>query len=103
MAFSSLANNSQSLIYRLGGEKYARFVHIYLNWKRVVGDLLASRSHPLKLEKDVLFVAVQNNTWMQELVILKPDIMSKYKNIFEEELAEIVFLIGNKPKKCKKR
>ncbi len=68
-----------------------------------MGDLLASRSHPLKLEKDVLFVAVQNNTWMQELVILKPDIMSKYKNIFEEELAEIVFLIGNKPKKCKKR
>jgi hypothetical protein len=103
MPFSSVFNVSQSLIYRLGGEKYERFIHIFLNWKRVVGDLLASRSYPLKLENNVLFVAVQNNTWMQELVLLKPDIMSKYKNIFQEELAEIVFLIGQKSKKCKKR
>jgi len=102
MVLTSVSSNAESLIYRLGGEKYQRFIHIYFAWKRVVGDLLASRSHPVKLELNVLFVMVQNNTWMQELVLLKQDILSKYKNIFGEELAEIVFLLSSPKRKCKK-
>lgn len=102
MSFSKLSGCSENLVYRLAGEKYQRFVHVYFCWKKVVGELLASRSYPIKFEQNTLFVAVQNNTWMQELLLLKSDILSKYKNIFQEEIAELVFVISSPKRKCKK-
>lgn len=103
MAFHEISRQTEHLIYRLGGEKYQRFIHISLKWKRVVGELLADRSHPIKLEHNVLYVAVQNNTWMQELLLLKKDILSKYKNLYQEEIAEMIFLISSPKRKCIKR
>lgn len=103
MSFDSFGKASEQVLYRLGGEKYQRFIHVFLCWKKVVGELLASRSHPQKLEHNTLFIAVQNNTWMQELLLLKSDILSKYKNIFEEEIAELVFVISIPKRKCIKR
>ena len=103
MALRSVSQCSANLIYSLGGEKYQRFIHVFLCWKGVVGDLLASRSHPFKIELGVLFVAVQNNTWMQELSLLKNDIKAKYKTMFQEEIAEIVFVISSPKRKCSAR
>ncbi|HQB97937.1 MAG: DUF721 domain-containing protein [Candidatus Cloacimonadaceae bacterium] len=100
MAFILADNCFQNLIYRLAGEKYSRFVSVCLSWKRIVGELLAERSYPLKLENKVLFVGVQNSTWMQELVLLKQDILAKYRQ-YGEELDDIIFII-NSPKKRKK-
>jgi len=103
MAFSSISRFSENLIYRLGGDKYRTFIHIYLSWSKIVGEILASQSHPVKVENGVLFVAVQNNTWMQELILIKDDIIAKYKFVYEEEIAEIVFLISSPKRKCKRR
>ncbi|PKN73065.1 MAG: DUF721 domain-containing protein [Candidatus Cloacimonetes bacterium HGW-Cloacimonetes-3] len=103
MAFNSIIELSHDLVYRLGGDKYQGFIHVYLCWKRVVGDLLSSRSHPIKLENHILYVGVQNNTWMQELLLLKQDIISKYKTLHQEEIAEIIFLISSPKRKCTKR
>jgi len=103
MAFVSITKQSENLLYRLGGERYQRFIHIYLVWKNVVGELLSSRSYPMKMEGDVVYVAVQNNTWMQELILLKKDILKKYKSLYQEEIAELVFLISSPKRKCKKR
>jgi len=103
MAFVPITKQSENLLYRLGGERYQRFIHIYLVWKNVVGELLSSRSYPMKMEGDVVYVAVQNNTWMQELILLKKDIFKKYKSRYQEEIAELVFLISSPKRKCKKR
>jgi hypothetical protein len=103
MAFSSISRFSENLIYRLGGDKYRSFIHIYLSWSKVVGEILSAKSHPVKVENGVLYVAVQNNTWMQELILLKDDIIAKYKSVYEEEIAEIVFLISSPKRKCKRR
>jgi len=103
MAFVPITKQSENLLYRLGGERYQRFIHIYLVWKNVVCELLSSRSYPMKMEGDVVYVAVQNNTWMQELILLKKDILKKYKSLYQEEIAELVFLISSPKRKCKKR
>jgi len=103
MSFSSLSELSTSLLYRLGGEKYRSFIHIFLAWQKVVGEILAERSHPSKLENGVLFVTVQNNTWMQELLLRKQEIISRYKILYKEEIADIIFLIGSPKRKCKRR
>ncbi len=103
MSINQISGITTELLYRLGGDRYKRFIHVYLCWKRVVGDLLSSRSHPIKLENNVLYIAVQNNTWMQELILLKQDIINKYKTIHQEEIAEIVFLISSPKRSCIKR
>lgn len=103
MAFNPLSNQSTGLIYRLGGDQYRDFIHIFLCWKKVVGDLLASHSHPIRYQHKMLYVAVENNTWMQELVLLKQDILRNYKQNFQEEIAEMVFLISSPKRKCTKR
>ncbi len=103
MSTNLISGFTTDLLYRLGGDKYRRFIHVYLCWKRVVGDLLSSRSHPIKLENNVLYVAVHNNTWMQELILLKQDILDKYKTLYQEEIAEIVFLISSPKRSCIKR
>lgn len=101
MALESINAKFLQVIYRLGGDKHQRFIHIYLNWKRIVGDLLSERSNPIKLERDTLFVGVENSTWMQELILLKPKIMLQYRNTMGEELQDIIFIIKSKRKKKK--
>lgn len=101
MALKSIDQNLKELISRIGGERYHRFINIFMAWKSVVGELLAERSHPLRLDKNTLFVGVENSAWMQELILLKPDIIHKYKQKHEEELSDIVFLITSARRKKK--
>lgn len=94
-------NQFQDLIYRLGGDRYQRFIRVYLAWKRLVGELLAERSNPVKLENNILFVGVQNSAWMQELILLKADIIKNYKSQFGEDLQDIIFTIRTGRKRRK--
>lgn len=100
MAFVLVDNRFHQVLYRLAGEKYSRFVRLSLSWKRIVGELLAERSQPLRLENQVLFVGVQNSSWMQELILLKADILSKYAQS-GEDLSDIVFIIKSSGRRKK--
>jgi predicted nucleic acid-binding Zn ribbon protein len=99
MALSGLSTNLRRVLYKIGGEKHERFISLYLAWKSVVGELLAERSHPIKIEQNTLFVGVENSAWMQELVLLKPKILQKYKNAYHEELQDMVLIIKSKGKR----
>jgi predicted nucleic acid-binding Zn ribbon protein len=99
MAFKPIDNGFSRVIFRLGGDKYHDFIRIYLAWRGIVGDLLAERSHPVKLVKKVLYVGVENSTWMQELILLKAEILKKCRLTLNNELDEIVFIIKSKRKK----
>lgn len=101
MAFKPVDNGFSRVIYRLGGDKYHDFIRIFLAWRGIVGDLLSERSHPVKLAKRVLFVGVENSTWMQELILLKPEILKKCQIVLNNELDDIVFIIKSKRKKTK--
>ncbi|MCD8479959.1 MAG: DUF721 domain-containing protein [Candidatus Cloacimonetes bacterium] len=101
MAFTSLDSRLRQVVFKLGGEKHQRFISLYLAWKGVVGELLAERSHPIRIDHNTLFVGVENSAWMQELILLKPKIMKQYKALFHEELQDMVFIIKSKGKKKK--
>ncbi len=101
MALNPLDSSFTRVIYHLGGEKHQRFIHLYLCWKAVVGELLAERSHPVKLDKNTLFVRVENNAWMQELILLKTKILKKYHAVYHEDLQDIIFIIKSKRKRKK--
>jgi predicted nucleic acid-binding Zn ribbon protein len=98
MALSGLNTNLRRC-YTSRRREHERFISLYLAWKSVVGELLAERSHPIKIEQNTLFVGVENSAWMQELVLLKPKILQKYKNAYHEELQDMVLIIKSKGKR----
>lgn len=78
---------------RLGGDKYAAFIRLYLDYKDVVGDLLAQKSHPYRYKDEVLFVAVENNSWLQELVLKKHELIARYQAVSHIKPKDILFFI----------
>ncbi len=82
----------RGLILRIGGEKFQPFIELYLAWKPLVGDLLAAKSHPFRFQKSILYIAVENNSWLQELVLRKADILSKCRSRIPD-LRDIIFFI----------
>lgn len=93
MAWKKLNNLVTRTLLQMAGEKYKEFIRVYQFWHPVVGDLLSEKSHPIKYENHVLYVAVSNNTWMQELILLKKSIIAKYRIEHRIEIQQIVFLI----------
>ena len=93
MAFTSLSNIKKEVITKIAGDKYKSFVNLYQNWKEIVGPLLAARSHPFHLKDSILYVAVENNSWLQELVLRKPYILKQLNDKTGEEIKDIIFLI----------
>ncbi len=96
MPWSSVGNYCRDLVLKIAGEKYYFLALIALNWKNIVGELLAERSAPEKYEHHVLFVKVTNSTWMQELILIKPMILSRLNENKNLQVNEIVFIMGSK-------
>jgi hypothetical protein len=96
MPWSSFGNWCRDFVLRLAGEKYHFLALIALSWREIVGDLLAERSMPEKYEHHVLFVKVSNATWMQELVLIKPQIINKMNKLLDLQVNEIIYLTGSK-------
>ena len=49
----------------------------WLIWDKLVGEQIAARARPLKLRKGVLEVQVDHPVWMQQLQMMKPQILEK--------------------------
>ncbi|MCB5245955.1 MAG: DUF721 domain-containing protein [Candidatus Cloacimonadaceae bacterium] len=93
MAFTSLSNIKKEIINKIAGDKYKSFVNLYQGWKEIVGPLLAAKSHPFHLKDSILYVAVENNSWLQELILRKADIIKQLNYNTGEEIKDIIFLI----------
>ncbi|MCK4503109.1 MAG: DUF721 domain-containing protein [Desulfuromonadales bacterium] len=67
----------QQLLGKPGiGEQISRH-QAWLVWDQLVGEQIAAHARPLKLRKGVLEVQVDHPVWMQQLQMLKPQIMEK--------------------------
>jgi len=93
MAFNNISKIGHRLALNLGGDKYRPFIKLYLGWRAVVGDLLAQRSHPYRYKDGILYVAVQNNSWLQELVLRKQEIIAKCALECDETPKDLLFFI----------
>lgn len=91
----------RKLVYEIAGDEYHDFVTLAFGWKKIVGNILAQKAEIHKLEKQVLFVSVSNNVWMQELILRKYQIMEDIKLMLHIHLRDIVFFIEDDQKKGK--
>ena len=93
MSFTLAGNSIGDIVLRIAGEKYHTLALIALSWRDVVGSLLSERSTPAKYEFNTLFVRVFNSSWLQELIIIKQDILERLQKK-DIPVQEIVFLAG---------
>ncbi len=64
-------------------------------WKSVVGDAIARLTKPQHIRAMVLWVAVTNSTWMQQLEFMKRQIVERLnEHIGEKVISDIRFRIG---------
>ncbi len=65
---------------------------VLLNWAKVVGDRIASYANPLRVRDSILFVRVENASWRNELVFLKPKILTELnQSVKANVIKDIVF------------
>lgn len=96
MPWVNVGSFYRNLVLKIAGEKYRFLVLIALNWQDIVGELLAEQSTPEKYEHHILFVKVRNPIWMQELILIKQQIVERMNKMLDLQVNDIIFLTGSK-------
>jgi hypothetical protein len=65
---------------------------IWERWDDLAGPELAPRSHPMKVRKGLLTVAVAGPVWMHKFSYDKPVILKKINSILTQEPIEDIYL-----------
>lgn len=81
------------LVQRLDYKERLREHEVWNVWREVVGDLLASKAEPARIEAGKLFVKVSNSTWMQELQYLKDDVRRRLNERLGAPLVRDIHLV----------
>ena len=67
-------------------------------WQKAVGPQISVQTRPDRLKRNTLFVKVSSSVWMQQLHIIKQEIIEKINQLLEKELIKnIHFSIGDIP------
>lgn len=72
----------------------------WLVWDKVVGEQIARHARPLRIREKILEVQVDNPVWMQQLQMLKPQILKKiHTQLPNCDIEEIYLRRGNPQKR----
>jgi hypothetical protein len=92
-----------NLVERLEFRERLREHAVWNVLAEVVGDLLASKTEPARIEAGKLFVRVANSTWMQELQFLKDEIRGRLNHRLGAAVVRDIFLIQGAAKRRPKK
>lgn len=80
------------LIKDLGIEGEIRHNQAIQLWPEVVGKRIANISHAERIDRNILFVKVNNDSWRNELIFLKKEIIERLnKRIGKNTVKDIRF------------
>jgi hypothetical protein len=92
-AVTRAANVITDLLDRMEFRERLREHAVWNVWAEVVGDLLAAKAEPARIEDGKLFVRVASSTWMQELQFLKEEIRSRLNHRLGAPIVRDIFLV----------
>lgn len=76
-------------------EKRLRELKVWQVWAEAVGTQIAMKAKPAGIRDGILIVRVASSPWMQQLSLMKPDIISQLNSLAGEPLVkEIIFKAG---------
>jgi hypothetical protein len=86
------------LLQSYGLDKKLQQYRALVIWDEVVGPQIAARARPSKIRGSVLEVCVDQPAWMQQLQLMKPQILKKLnEQLGEGEISEIFLKRGKVP------
>lgn len=89
------------LLERLEFRERLREYAVWNVWEEVVGDVLASKTEPIRIEEGKLVIRVANSTWMQEIQYLKDDIRIRLNRRLGGPIVRDLYLILGRVKRKK--
>jgi len=93
--FARVGDILPTVLKSIGLDQRLREQEILAIWPEVVGEEVAARTQPFKIERGVLHVRVDHSTWMQELHFMEREILRKLKEKAPDiELVRIRFGSG---------
>ena len=91
----SLHNILPTTIKKLGIKRKFGAEAAILHWKDIVGSKIASHAWPVLVERELMFIAVNNSVWGHHLSTMKQDIITKINNfVGEKVINDIRFQAG---------
>lgn len=69
--------------------QYAQKARQYVLWDRwdeIAGEQIAKHARPLKMQDKTLIVAVKNSSWLQELTMMKPQLILNIRSALNHQL-----------------
>ena len=82
-----------TVVERLAFREQLRAYGVWNIWAEVVGDVLARKAEPLRIDGGKLFIRVTHSTWMQELQFLKEEIRQRLNQRLGGDLVHELFFI----------
>lgn len=74
---NSIAELLPGLVHDKGWEKQLDLHAIFLEWGDRASEVVANHAQPLKIEKGVLWLEVENSAWMQQFQYEKIDLLER--------------------------
>jgi len=87
-----LSSTIEKLLRARGWESKLKEYRIYGIWEKAVGKGIARHARPAGMRGKKLTVMVDSSAWMQQLSMLKPEIMGKVNGRLGEEAIESITL-----------
>lgn len=88
----------EETLKRLDLEGPLRSHLVTYRWREIVGEPLASQTHPRLVRNRILFLDVSHPAWMQQLQFVKSQLVERINAYFKEPLIEeIRFRLGEIP------
>ena len=88
--FGNILNHFLS---ELGIEKSIMKYQALNMWREVVGEKISEVTEPHRLTNGKMFVRVTNDSWRNELVFYKPEIIEKINDELGSKVVEDIILI----------
>jgi len=97
-SFVKIGSVIENLIQNLSDKGFSREIKIAFLWRRIVGDILDNKTRILKFENGILYIVVENNIWLQELVLKKTEILEQLNGQLDptHQIKNIIFSLSGK-------
>lgn len=78
---TSISTLLPSLVQEQGWERQLELHSIFLKWREIVGEEMSEHARPLKVTRSVLWLEVENSSWLQQLQYEKFELLESL-NLF---------------------
>jgi hypothetical protein len=83
---------------RLGLQSHLFELRLQQQWRDIIGEPVASHTWPVQVRFKKLYLIVRNSVWLQQLIFLKPTLLTKLnERAGSEMITDIAFRVGEIP------